>query len=68
MPQCTYSIMKKRQKLVDLVINHGMTIARAARKLFIKSSTAKRIVKIFRINGTFSLKKPGTLLKDQFNS
>jgi len=39
------------------VDNEGKTIAMAARKLAIKASTAKLIVKKYRETGTFTIKK-----------
>lgn len=49
--------MKKRQKLVDLVLAKKKSIAKAAKQLSIKASTAKRIVKLYRTTGTFTIKK-----------
>lgn len=46
--------MKKRMRLVNLVLEESYSIARAGRKLSIKPSTAKLIVKRFRETGTFA--------------
>lgn len=68
MPQCTFFSTKKRQKLVDLVINHGISIAKAARKLTIKGSTAKRIIKVFKITGAYSMKTSRNIAKESVES
>jgi hypothetical protein len=49
--------------LVDLVINKGLSIAKAARRLFIKSSTAKLIVKRFRLTGTYHIISPPVVIQ-----
>jgi transposase len=46
-------LRKKRQKLVKLVLDCGHSIGQASKKLKIKLSTAKMIVKRFRTDGTF---------------
>jgi transposase len=45
--------IQTRQRLVDLVISMGFSIGRAARKLKVKLSTAKMIVKRYRVRGDF---------------
>ena len=49
--------IKKRQKLVNLVLSQQSSIAKAARKLMIKVSTAKLIIRRFKQTGTFFEKK-----------
>ena len=52
-PQGTSMLRKKRQKLVNLVLSCGHSIGQASKRLKIKLSTAKMIVKRFRTDGTF---------------
>jgi len=40
--------------LIELVLNQNMKISKAAKKLSLKLSTAKIIVKKFKFNGTYS--------------
>ena len=47
-------ITQKRQKLVKLVLEDGWSINKARKKLGIKPSTAKLIVKKFKSTGTYS--------------
>ena len=52
-PKGTSLLRKKRQKLVNLVLYYGHSIGQASKRLKIKLSTAKMIVKRFRTDGTF---------------
>lgn len=65
----TKLIIQMRQRLVNLVLNKGMSIRRAARKTGIKNSTAKRIVKRFREQGTFHIRNSRNMPRssDLFN-
>lgn len=45
--------IQTRKALVDLVISMGFSIGQAARRLKVKLSTAKMIVKRFRTQGDF---------------
>lgn len=55
--KCTYLKIQKRKELIDLVDNKKMSIAKAGRKLHIKASTAKLIVKKYRETGLFTTKR-----------
>jgi len=50
-------MIKKRQSLVRLVFEKHLSIAKAGRRLHIKPSTAKLIIKKYRLTGTFFIKK-----------
>ena len=47
-------LTQKRQKLVKMVLEDGWTINKARKKLGIKPSTAKLIIKKYKTTGTFS--------------
>ena len=49
--------MKRRQQLVELVIDKNYSIGRASHRLKLKLSTAKMIIKKYRDHGTFFEKK-----------
>jgi transposase len=51
------NLFQRRQSLVDLVIEKGYSIGRAAVRLKIKLSTAKMIVKKYKEHGRFFEKK-----------
>lgn len=55
-------------KLTSMVIDEGHSIARAAKKLNLKSSTAKLIMKRYRETGTFYQKRDSnTSIKEEKN-
>ena len=49
--------IKRRQQLVELVIDKNYSIGRASHRLKLKLSTAKMIIKKYRDHGTFFEKK-----------
>jgi transposase-like protein len=48
---------KKRQRLVDMVLNQHVSITRAANRLSLKTITARFIVNKYKNSGTFTVKK-----------
>ena len=49
-------LSQKRQLLVSLVVNEGFTIARAARRVTIRASTARMIINKYKETGTYPIK------------
>lgn len=47
------SLLKKRRDLTTLVLEHSLSIHKAAKKTGIKLSTAKLIIKKFKRDGTY---------------
>lgn len=52
-----FSVMQRREILIDLVEVKEMTVSKAARKINIKRSTARMIIKKYRETGKVFRKK-----------
>ena len=65
MPQGNPISMKKRQKLVEMVFENKLSISEAGRRLGVKISTAKLIIKRYRETGTFATRRvPGSIERE----